>query len=79
VQHTLLYMKNSLKAYNELRYKSKVIVTDLKQKISHEYVDGDDEVMDILRLICLEGGFPTDVANGVIILAAGQNYRVLFH
>ncbi len=54
-QRTLQYLKRSLTVYNELRQKARTIVTDLRsQGVTHVCLEGDDEVMDILRLTCIE-------------------------
>ena len=79
-QRTMLYVKRSLTVYNELRQKAKAIVTDLSsQGVTHVYLEGDDEVMDILRLTCIEAGMGLDEGPGGILLkAAGQDYQVVF-
>jgi DNA-binding MarR family transcriptional regulator len=79
-QRTLQYMKRSLTVYNELRQKAKTIVIDLKSRgITHVYLEGDDEVMDILRLTCIEEGMALDEdPGGILLRAAGQDYQVVF-
>ncbi len=60
-QRALLYMKSSLQVYQEWREKAKKIVSDLKARgVQHVYLDGSDEVMDILRLTCIEAGLALD-------------------
>lgn len=56
-QRAVSYARDSLKVYGEFRHKARLLVTDLKQR-GHTYVhlQGTDEVMDILRLSCIEGG-----------------------
>jgi DNA-binding MarR family transcriptional regulator len=78
-QRTLQYMKRSLTIYNELRQKAKAIVTDLKfQGVTHVCLEGDDEVIDILRLTCIEEGMSLDEAPGwTVLTAVGQNYEVV--
>jgi len=78
-QRTLQYLKKSLAVYNELRQKAMAIVTDLKsQGITHVCLEGDDEVIDILRLTCIEEGMALDKdPDGVILKAAGQDYWVV--
>ena len=77
-QRTLQYLKRSLTVYNELRQKAKAIVTDLRsQGVTHVCLEGDDEVIDILRLTCIEEGMALDEdPGGVILKAAGQDYLV---
>jgi len=78
-QRTLQYLKRSLTVYNELRKKAKAIVTDLRsQGVTHVYLEGDDEVIDILRLTCIEEGMALDEdLGGIILKAAGQSYEVV--
>jgi len=78
-QRTLQYLKRSLTVYNELRQKAKAIVTDLRsQGVTHVCLEGDDEVIDILRLTCIEEGMLLDKSPGGILLkAAGQDYQVV--
>ncbi len=78
-QRTMQYLKRSLTVYNELRQKAKAIMTDLRaQGITHVCLEGDDEVIDILRLTCIEEGMALDEEPGGILLkAAGQDYQVV--
>jgi DNA-binding MarR family transcriptional regulator len=78
-QRTLLYLKRSLTVYNELRQKARAIVNDLKSRgVTHVFLEGDDEVIDILRLTCIEAGMLLDEEPGSILLkAAGQDYQVV--
>ena len=78
-QRTLQYLKRSLTVYNELRQKAKGMVTDLRsQGVTHVYLEGDDEVMDILRLTCIEAGMSLDEKpDGTVLMTAGQDYQVV--
>ena len=78
-QRTLLYLKRSLAVYNELRQKARAIVNDLRsQGVTHVYLEGNDEMIDILRLTCIEGGMALDEhPDGVILKAAGQDYQLV--
>jgi len=78
-QRTLHYMKKSLIVYNELRLKAKAIVTDLKsQGVNHVYLEGDDEVIDILRLTCIEAEMGLDVIpDGIVLKAVGKDYTIV--
>jgi len=78
-QRTLGYLKKSLTVYNALRQKAKAIVTDLRsQGVAHVYLDGNDEMMDILRLTCIEAGMALDDESGGILLkAVGGDYQVV--
>jgi DNA-binding MarR family transcriptional regulator len=79
-QRTMLYLKKSLTVYNELRQKAKAIVTDLRsQGVTHVCLEGDDEVIDILRLTCIEEGMTVDEdPGGILLKAAGRDYQVVF-
>jgi DNA-binding MarR family transcriptional regulator len=76
-QRALLYARDSLKVYGDFRKKAKALVMELKQAgVQQVYLDGEDEVVDILRLTCFEAGlqlsdFPTDC----ILEADGNGYR----
>ena len=78
-QRTLQYLKRSLTVYNELRQKAKGMVTDLRsQGVTHVCLEGDDEVIDILRLTCIEEGmFLDDKPDGTVLTAIGQDYQVV--
>jgi len=78
-QRTLQYLKRSLTIYSDLRQKAKAIVNDLRsQGVTHVYLEGDDDVIDILRLTCIEEGMSLDEDPGDILLkVAGQDYQVV--
>ena len=73
----LLYAQDSLKIYREYREKAKILVNELKQKgIRHVSIEGSDEIMDILRLTCIEEGIGVaDSATGVRLRSEGQEYK----
>jgi DNA-binding MarR family transcriptional regulator len=77
-QRALLYARDSLKVYGDFRSKAKALVADLKQKGIHQVsIAGDDEIMDILRLTCIEAGIQVaKSANGVTVTVEGRDYRV---
>jgi len=79
-QRALLYASDSLKVYGNLRQKAKGLVHDLKQKkIKKVYIDGQDEMSDILRLTCIEAGIRVEpTPNGVTLKANRQGYQVVF-
>jgi DNA-binding MarR family transcriptional regulator len=79
-QRALLYARDSLKVYGDLRQKAKVLVQDLKQKnIKEVYIDGQDEMSDILRLTCIEAGIHVEpTPNGVTLKTNRQGYQVIF-
>ncbi len=78
-QRALLYARDSLKVYGDYRRKAKLLVTELKQQgITCVYLDGNDEVMDILRLTCIENEILlSDAPNDVTLKAIGQEFRVI--
>jgi DNA-binding MarR family transcriptional regulator len=78
-KRALLYMRDSLKVYVSLRDKAKLLVSELKQQgITEVYLQGNDEVMDILRLTCIENGVVVlDNPMGVILKSTGQDYALI--
>ena len=78
-QRALSYARDSLKIYSGFRKKAKLFVNELEQKgIKQAYVDGDDEVVDILRLTCIEAGIRLlETPNGIILKVDGQDYRMV--
>jgi len=78
-QRALSYARDSLKVYSNFRRKAKLLVADLKKRaVRQVYIDGDDEIMDILRLTCIEAGIQLlDAPGGVILRVEGQDYRVI--
>lgn len=78
-QRALQYMKSSLQVYNDLRAKAKAAAAELRSKgVRSVYLEGDDEVMDILRLTLLESGISLeDKPDGWVVRPAGQNYQLL--
>jgi DNA-binding MarR family transcriptional regulator len=77
-QRALSYARDSLKVYGDFRQKARALVLELQQQgIAQVYVDGQDEIMDILRLTCIEAGIRvSDVPNGTILKANGQGYKI---
>jgi DNA-binding MarR family transcriptional regulator len=80
-QRAVLYAKDSLKVYGEYRRKAKKLVADLKNKgVESVYIDGDDEMMDILRLTCLEAGISINAQPQQIILnSVGTDFQALIN
>ena len=78
-QRALSYARSSLKVYGDFREKAKALVFELKQKeIKEVYVDGQDEMTDILRLTCIEAGIRiSDTANKCVLKVDGQGYRIV--
>jgi len=76
-QRAMSYARDSLRIYSNLRNKAKALVNELKQKgIKEVYLNGNDEVMDILRLTCIENGIQLrDKPGDTVITTDGQNYH----
>jgi len=79
-KRAMLYMRDSLKVYGSLRDKARSLVSELKQQgIKDVYLEGDDEIMDILRLTCIENGLLINtLPKGLTIKADGQGFRILY-
>ncbi len=77
-QRAVLYARDSLSVYSDFRNKAKKLVAQLKEQgVSRVYLDGDDSMMDILRLTCMEGGLALDSAPGRTILSvSGKDFVV---
>ena len=77
-QRAMSFARDSLKVYGEYRRKAKALVQDLKkQGVQSVYIDGDDEVMDIMRLTCIENEIlPGDSPQGVTLRSVGQEFQV---
>ncbi len=78
-QRALSYARDSLKVYARLREKARAVARELRrQGIAEAYVDGNDEMADILKLTCIEAGIKIAAApRGVILKASGQGYKIL--
>jgi hypothetical protein len=74
-----MYARDSLKVYKSLRDKATTLVTDLKQNgVESIYLEGNDEIMDILRLTCIEHEIEISPSpNGTMITADGQGFKVI--
>jgi DNA-binding MarR family transcriptional regulator len=79
-QRALLYARDSLKVYKDLRNKAQRIVNALREKgISEVYMVADDEMMDILRLTCIENGIAVSNAPcDVTLKATGQDFEAVY-
>jgi DNA-binding MarR family transcriptional regulator len=76
-QRALLYARDSLKVYGDFRKKAKALVEELKQKgVEQVNIEGDDEIVDILRLTCIEEGMRmVDSGSGVVLKVDGRDYK----
>lgn len=77
-QRALLYARDSLKVYSDYRRKAKSLVAELRQKgVEQVFIEGNDEIVDILRLTCIEDGINVLDSGGDIILTVdGRGYSV---
>jgi DNA-binding MarR family transcriptional regulator len=78
-RRAMLYARDSLKVYGDFREKAKLLVAELKGLgIQNAYLKGDDEVMDILRLTCIEAGIHLDTdPQDVILKFSGSDFRIV--
>jgi len=80
-QRALLYARDSLKVYSNLRKKAKTLVGELLQEgIKQVYLEGEneDEALDILRLTCIEAGIHlSEKPDAVVLKIEGQDYRIV--
>lgn len=76
-QRAMSYASDSLKMYGQFRQKAKGLVTELQQQgVREVYLNGEDEMIDIMRLTCIEAGIHIgNTPNGCIIEADGNGYR----
>ena len=78
-QRAMSYARDSLKVYSSLRNRAKSMVSELKQRgFTAVYLEGDDEIMDIMRLTCIENGFSLNPSpDGAIIKVDGQGFKLI--
>jgi DNA-binding MarR family transcriptional regulator len=79
-QRALQYMRGSLKVYKELRDEAKNVVAQLAERgITHVYLDGEDEKIDILRLTCIEAGLFLEEKPGKVLLKInGKSFEIQY-
>jgi DNA-binding MarR family transcriptional regulator len=80
-ERAMLYAKDSLQIYKKFRQMAKSIISELKAKeISEVYLEGNDEIMDILRLTCIEAGISLNLSpNRVVLKYIDQEYKIIYH
>ena len=78
-QRAVSYARDSLNVYTDFRHKAKQLVADLKEHgIRRVYLDGEDSMMDILRLTCIEGGLLLDsTPKRTILKASGRDFMIV--
>jgi DNA-binding MarR family transcriptional regulator len=77
-QRAVLYARDSLKVYRGLRNKAMDMVRELREKgIDEVSLASDDDMMDILRLTCIESGIAIRNEPGAIVLeSTGQGFKI---
>lgn len=77
-QRAVSYARDSLKVYGDFREQAKSLVAELKQKgVNSVYLNGDDQMMDILRLTCIEAGLTiSDLPEGYVLESDGRKYLI---
>jgi len=77
-QRALFYARDSLKVYSEIRDKAKKLTVALKEQgIQQVYLEGNDAMMDILSLTCIETGISVDGDPDKIVLRAeGGDFQI---
>jgi DNA-binding MarR family transcriptional regulator len=78
-QRALFYARDSLKIYSDFRKKAKTIVEELGERgIRQVHIQGNDEIVDILRLTCIEAGIQLlEAPDKVILKVEGQEYLII--
>lgn len=79
-QRAMSYARDSLKVYSQFREKAKGLVTELQQRdVRKVYLNGDDEMMDILRLTCIEAGIEvSNIPEDIVLEVNGQDYQTRY-
>ena len=77
-ERALQYAKDSLKVYKSFRQQAVRITSDLQaQGITRVHLQGNDEMMDILRLTCIEAKILlSDTPCGVTLRTSGKGYEI---
>ena len=77
-QRAILYARDSLKVYRDLRNKAVDVVRELREKgVQEVSLASDDDMMDILRLTCIESGIQIREGPGSVVLeSTGQGFRI---
>ena len=77
-ERALQYAKDSLKVYKSFRQQAVRITTELqRQGITQVHLQGNDEMMDILRLTCIETNISlSETPCGVTLRASGHGYQI---
>ena len=78
-QRAMLYAKDSLKVYRELRNRAIEMVEELKaQGVTEVRLAQNDEMMDIMRLTCIENGIGlSDSSRSTTLKVSGQGFVIV--
>lgn len=79
-QRAVLYARDSLKVYRDLREKAREVAQQLKQRgVAEVYLPEDDEMSDIMRLTCIEQGISIGSSpGGVEVRVSGRGFEASF-
>jgi DNA-binding MarR family transcriptional regulator len=79
-ERALQYAKDSLKVYASFRQQAQSVVSKLQaQGITCVRLQGNDEMMDILRLTCIEANILlSDTPCDITLNASGQGYQIFY-
>ena len=77
-ERAMQYAKDSLKVYTSFRQKARKVISQLRSgDISKVYLEGNDEIMDIMQLTCLEAGIALEAApEKVVLKCVDQEYKI---
>jgi predicted transcriptional regulator len=77
-ERAMQYARDSLKIYTSFRQKAKKVISQLRsQNISRVYLEGNDEIMDIMRLTCLEAEIALETTpERVVLKFVDQEYKI---
>jgi predicted transcriptional regulator len=77
-ERAMQYAKDSLKTYRSFRQKAREIVSEMQARgITQVSLEGEDEIMDILSLTCVEAGLTVcEAPDAVVLKLNGHEYQV---
>ncbi len=77
-QRALFYARDSLKVYSDIRGRAKKLVDELREQgTKRVYLEGNDAMIDILRLTCIEAGIAvSDLPVEVTLRASGNDFEI---
>ncbi|HSR31160.1 MAG TPA: winged helix-turn-helix transcriptional regulator [Anaerolineae bacterium] len=79
-QRAVLYARDSLKVYRAFRDQAVRMAEELKARgVTEVFLPQGDEVMDIMRLTCIENGIGLrSTPGGVEVRAAGKGFEAVY-